>query len=266
MLRKVEFSPALYVHQPTRRFTFIGAPMDALTMQETIAIAEHAIQTRTRLQHVVVNVAKLVNMQTDAALREDVSTSDLINIDGMGVVWGARFCGHDVPERVSGFDIMENLLALCAKKGYRPYFFGAKQDVLEQAINHIRKQYPGIDIAGWRNGYFTPEEEAGIMAEIAVSRADCLFIAISSPTKERLLAQYKDTLNVPFLMGVGGSIDIKAGITKRAPLWMQKIGMEWLYRLLQEPRRMFKRYWITNSRFLLLLLQEWRKRRSIKAV
>lgn len=225
-------------------------------MTETVAIAEHAIVSRKRLQHVVVNVAKLVNMQSDPALCEDVSSSDLINIDGMGVVWGARLCGHDVPERVSGVDIMENLLKLCAEKGYRPYFFGAKQDVLEKAIANIRRQYPALTIAGYRNGYFTPAEEEGIVQGIAATNADCLFIAISSPTKERLLAQYKDTINVPFLMGVGGSIDIKAGLTKRAPSWMQKLGLEWLYRLLQEPRRMFLRYWTTNTRYAALLLRE----------
>ncbi len=254
------FAAEHYVKQPTHRFTFLNAPMDALTMQQTLAIAEHAIRTRTRLQHVVVNVAKLVNMQNDANLQADVSGSDLINIDGMGVVWGARLCGHHVPERVSGVDIMEHLLALCAAKGYRPYFFGAKQDVLERAIQNIKAQYPAIEIAGHRNGYFSAADEEGIIRDIANSNADCLFIAISSPTKERLLAQYKDTINVPFLMGVGGSIDIKAGITKRAPLWMQKAGLEWLYRMLQEPRRMCRRYAVTNSKFLWLLAKEWLKR------
>lgn len=253
------FDAAHYVKNPTRRFIFMSAPMDALTMQETLAIVEHAMQTRIRLQHVVVNVAKLVNMQHDAALRQDVSSSDLINIDGMGVVWGARLCGHTVPERVSGVDVMENLLRLCAEKGYCPYFFGAKQDVLEKAITNIKAQYPTIDIAGYRNGYFTAAEEEGIIQDIAASNADCLFIAISSPTKERLLSQYKDIINVPFLMGVGGSIDIKAGITKRAPIWIQNSGLEWFYRFLQEPRRMFKRYLVTNGRFLVLLFGEWQK-------
>lgn len=249
--------PSAYLQNPTKRFTFLGAPMDGLTMSETLAIAEHCMKTRTRLQHVVVNVAKLVNMQSDKALCEDVSGSDLINIDGMGVVWGARLCGHTVPERVSGVDIMEHLLKLCAEKGYRPYFFGAKQEVLEQAVRNIQAQYPTIVIAGYRNGYFKPEEEAELIQNIAAAKADCLFIAISSPTKERLLAQYKDTINVPFLMGVGGSIDIKAGLTKRAPLWMQKFGLEWLYRILQEPRRMFMRYWTTNRKYAGLLWKEW---------
>lgn len=248
-----------YLDAPTRRISFLGCSMDAIAMEETMAIVEQAMRSRRRLQHVVVNVAKLVNMRKDRDLYSDVNGSDLINIDGMGVVWGARLCGHKVPERVSGVDIMENLLKLCEEKGFRPYFFGAKQDVLERAISNIRREYPRIDIAGCRNGYFKPEEEEQIIRDIAASNADCLFIAISSPTKERLLSQYKDIINVPFLMGVGGSIDIKAGITKRAPDWMQRWGLEWFYRFAQEPRRMFKRYFTTNSHYAWLLLREWRK-------
>jgi N-acetylglucosaminyldiphosphoundecaprenol N-acetyl-beta-D-mannosaminyltransferase len=140
--------PSAYLQNPTKRFTFLGAPMDGLTMSETLAIAEHCMKTRTRLQHVVVNVAKLVNMQSDKALCEDVSGSDLINIDGMGVVWGARLCGHTIPERVSGVDIMEHLLKLCAEKGYRPYFFGAKQEVLEQAVRNIQSSIPNHSDCG----------------------------------------------------------------------------------------------------------------------
>lgn len=250
---------ATYLQNPTHRITFLQTPMDAITMEETIAIAEQAMRTRKRLQHVVVNVAKLVNMQSNKALYEDVCSSDLINIDGMGVVWGARLCGHNVPERVSGVDIMENLLKLCEEKGFRPYFFGAKQQVLEQAVANIWQQYPKLQIAGYRNGYFTPQEEEGIIRDIAAAQADCLFIAITSPTKERLLSQYKDTINVSFLMGVGGSIDVKAGFVKRAPVWMQRIGLEWFYRLAQEPKRMFRRYWDTNVSYAILLFREWKK-------
>lgn len=252
----VDFNPKTYAQKPTKRFSFLGAPMDALTMAETLQVARHAMKTKTRLQHVVVNVAKLVNMQKDLTLFDDVTSSDLINIDGMGVVWGARLCGHDVPERVSGVDIMDRLLELCAAEGFRPYFLGAKQAVLEAAVQRIKEDHPKIKIAGYRNGYFTAEEEPQIMKDIAESNADCLFIAISSPTKERLLAQYKDIINVPFLMGVGGSIDIKAGFTQRAPEWMQKYGLEWLYRIIQEPRRMWKRYLVTNSKYAWLLVRE----------
>lgn len=239
-----------------QRITFMGCPMDAITMQETLSLIEQAMSEKTQLQHVVVNVAKLVHMQTDATLREDVMGSDLINIDGAGVVLGARLCGHTVPERVAGADLMQELLSVCAAKAYKPYILGAKEEVLQRAVANIQARHPQLVFAGYRNGYFGATEEPLIMQAIADSGADCLFLAITSPTKERLMAQYKDMLGVPFIMGVGGTVDILAGKIKRAPRWMQKYGLEWLYRIIQEPRRMWKRYLITNSCYVWLLLKE----------
>lgn len=249
-----------------RQFEFLGSPMDPLTMDETIEIIDSALAERIRLKHVVVNVAKLVNMQGDPALHADVVSSDLINIDGMGVVWGARLAGHAVPERVAGVDLMDRVLRLCHERGYRPYILGAKRDVLERAVANIEARYPGIELAGYRDGYFSREEEDAVVAAIAASRADCLFVAMSSPAKERITEQYKEELGVSFLMGVGGSVDVMAGTTRRAPGWMQKAGLEWLYRVIQEPGRMWKRYLITNSKFLSLVIKEaiWHRKRSLR--
>ncbi len=238
------------------RITFMNCPLDAITMDESLQRIESAMASNTLLQHVVVNVAKLVNMQRDEALRRDVTTSDLINIDGAGVVLGARLMGHVIPERVTGIDLMEHILRLCHEKGYRPYILGAKQEVLEQAVANIQQRYPNITFAGYRNGYFNQEEEPAIIKAIADSQADCLFIAMPTPHKERLMHDYKTAFHVPFLMGVGGSVDIMAGITKRAPRWMQRAGLEWLYRLLQEPKRMWKRYAVTNGLFAWLMIKE----------
>ncbi|MBJ3783131.1 WecB/TagA/CpsF family glycosyltransferase [Devosia sediminis] len=238
------------------QFEFLGSPMDPLTMDQTIAVIDEALAERIRLKHVVVNVAKLVNMQTDRALHADVVSSDLINIDGMGVVWGARLAGHKVPERVAGIDLMDRVLKLCHEKGYRPYILGAKRDVLERAVANIKARYPGLVFAGYRDGYFGRDEERSVVDAIAQSKADCLFVAMSSPAKERITEQYKEELGVSFLMGVGGSIDVMSGSTKRAPDWMQKTGLEWLYRVMQEPGRMWKRYLVTNSKYLWLVLKE----------
>ena len=238
-----------------RRIVCLGAPMDALTMQETMGLIEQAMQQRQMLQHVVVNVAKLVSMQQDEALYHDVAGSDVINIDGMGVVWGARLLGHQVPERVAGVDIMENTLKLCAEKGYRPFILGAKPDILKLAMDNIAARYPSLNFAGAQDGYYDRANEQAVMEAIRDAQPDCLFIAMPSPHKERILGQYKDMMQIPFLMGVGGSVDVMAGFVKRAPKWMQNAGLEWLYRLLQEPRRMFKRYALTNSRFAWLLLK-----------
>lgn len=239
-----------------RRIDFLGVPLDPLDMEETVAVIDSALAQRVRLQHVVVNVSKLIGMRRDADLHRDVVESDLINIDGMGIVWGARLMGLPVPARVAGIDLMDRVLALCAERGYRPYILGARPAVLEQAVANIRRRHPDIDIAGWRDGYFKREEEEAVVDAIRASRADCLFVAMSSPMKERFTQLYRDRMGVSFLMGVGGSIDVMAGITRRAPHWMQQAGLEWLYRVLQEPRRMWRRYLVTNSVYLGLLTRE----------
>lgn len=236
-----------------RRVEFLGSPLDLLSMDETLALVKNAIVTRKRLQHVVVNVSKIVNMQSDERLRQDVLDSDLINVDGAGVAWGCKLLGLGRVERVAGIDLMERVVELCAQNNYRPYILGAKPEILEKACENLIERYPGLKFAGVRNGYFKPDEEAKIVAEIASTGADCLFIAMPSPHKERFMKAHKDKLGVPFLMGVGGSVDVFAGFVKRAPPWVQKIGMEWFYRMAQEPQRLFYRYFSSNLSYVGLL-------------
>jgi N-acetylglucosaminyldiphosphoundecaprenol N-acetyl-beta-D-mannosaminyltransferase len=244
-----------------RRREFLGAPMHALTMDETLALANEAMASHQPLHHTVVNVAKLVTMRKNAELREDVASADLINIDGAGVLWGARLCGIAVPERVAGVDIMTNLLALCAEKGYRPYLLGAERHVLQAVDLRLAKDHPGLVVAGMKDGYFKPEDEADIVAAINASNADCLFVAMPTPRKERFLKQYRDALTPNFVMGVGGSFDVYGGKVSRAPVLVQKLGLEWLFRIAQEPRRLWRRYYETNTAYAGLLWRELRRRR-----
>jgi N-acetylglucosaminyldiphosphoundecaprenol N-acetyl-beta-D-mannosaminyltransferase len=158
-----------------------------------------------------------------------------------------------VPERVAGIDLMVQLLGVCAQRGYRPYFLGARRDVLDHAIAVARQRWPGLEFAGSRDGYFRSEEEPAVVDEIRGSGADCLFIGMPTPRKERFLHQHRDRLGVPFIMGVGGSFDVLAGLVARAPAAMQRMGLEWLHRTLQEPRRMWRRYLATNIAFAGLL-------------
>ena len=247
-----------------RREMFLGCPIDLYTMKETLGIAERAMRQRTPTRHVVVNVAKLVNMRRDPLLREDVCGSDVISVDGMGVVWGARLLGLPVPERVAGIDLMEQVLRLCSDNGFRPYFLGARQSVLLQAIDNLARRHPSLEIAGCRNGYFTPSEEAEVVRAIRDARPDCLLVGISSPMKERFTCRYARQTAVPFVMGVGGSIDVLAGRVRRAPRRMQMAGFEWAYRVAQEPRRMWWRYFRTNTMFLGLMGREL-ARRALRA-
>jgi N-acetylglucosaminyldiphosphoundecaprenol N-acetyl-beta-D-mannosaminyltransferase len=206
-------------------------------------------------QHVAINVAKLVKARRDTELWRDIAGSDIIGVDGMGIVWAARVLGIPVPERVAGVDLMERLLALCAEKGFRPYFLGASQEVLQRAVIASRMRWAGLDFAGYRNGYFTAAEEQQVVAAIQASRADCLFIGMPTPHKERFLHRYRDALGVPFIMGVGGGLDVLAGHVRRAPAIMQKTGLEWLYRIYQEPGRMWWRYASTNAQFAGLIVK-----------
>jgi N-acetylglucosaminyldiphosphoundecaprenol N-acetyl-beta-D-mannosaminyltransferase len=226
-------------------------------MQETLALVEQHIRSKEPLHHTVVNAGKLVAMQTDQKLKQSVTQADLINADGQAVVWASKFLGSPLKERVAGIDLMEHLVELAGKKGYGCFFFGAKEDVVKEVVNTYHSTYGEQIIAGYRNGYFTKDEELGIVKQIQESNADMLFVAMSSPMKENFLYTHRKAFEkIPFIMGVGGSFDVIAGKVKRAPLWMQKSGLEWLYRVIQEPKRMFKRYLVGNTKFLLLTIKE----------
>ena len=242
-----------------RRSLFLDAPLHALTMDETVALAKQAIEARTPMHQTSLNVAKLVNMRSNPELAQDVSESDVINVDGAGVVWGARLFGIRIPERVAGVDLMEAMFRACAQNGYRPYLLGAEAHVLEAVCARLRVEYPQLEIAGLHDGYFPPEREAEIVRAINESDADCLFVAMPTPRKERFLHRYRAELRPCFIMGVGGSFDVYGGKVKRAPVWMQKAGMEWVFRILQEPKRMWRRYWVTNPAYLKLLWNSYRQ-------
>jgi N-acetylglucosaminyldiphosphoundecaprenol N-acetyl-beta-D-mannosaminyltransferase len=242
------------------RVIFLETPVDVLTLEETLESINHAMAKGNPLRHVALNVAKLVKMRADSDLRQDVESADIIGIDGMGIVWGMRMLGTPVPERVAGFDLMGSVLKLCAERGYRPYFLGAKVDIVRGAVEKTMQKYPDLVFAGVHHGYFTALEEPQILADIERSNADCLFIGMPTPAKERFLARNGARLATPFIMGVGGSFDVLSGYMKRAPRWARMWGLEWAYRIYQEPRRMWRRYATTNAQFLWLFSQALFKR------
>lgn len=226
-------------------------------MQETLQIVDKSIQQKEQLHHTVVNAGKIVAMQKDEALRESVNEADLINADGQAVIWASKILNKPLKERVAGIDLFENLVKLANQKEYSVYLLGAKQDVVETVANNFKKTHNSNIIAGYRNGYFSAAEEKQIVEKIVASKANMLFVAMSSPKKEIFLHKHRETLKaVNFIMGVGGSFDVLSGKTKRAPLWMQNSGLEWFYRFAQEPKRMWKRYLVGNTKFILLVLKE----------
>ena len=234
----------------TYRADILGCPIDRLGMADTLVEIERAIAAGRYTQHMAINAAKLVAMHDDPELCEIIDACGLVNADGQSVVWASRLLGDPLPERVAGIDLMDALLELAESRGYGVYFLGARADVLERAVERLREKYPGLHVAGARDGYFADDEAPEVCDEIRASGADLLFVAMSSPRKEYFLGEYGPNLGAPFVMGVGGSIDVIAGVTRRAPAAWQRLGLEWLFRLLQEPRRMFRRYAVTNARFV----------------
>ena len=238
------------------KIDFLGVPLDTLTMEETLDRIDRGIQGKQRINHVVINAGKVVAMQKNKELFESVVTCDLINADGQSIVWAARFLGHKIPERVAGVDLMQNLVELAARKGYTCFFFGARQEVVEKVVEIYTEKFGKSIIAGYRNGYFTAEEEPGIAEQIGKSGAQLLFVAMPSPKKENFMYAYREVMSgVSFNMGVGGSFDVVAGVTRRAPKWMQRMGLEWFYRFIQEPGRMWKRYLVGNATFVWIIFR-----------
>lgn len=239
------------------RIKILNTLIDNLTIEDTLRTIDEVIKNNNQLHHVVVNAGKIVAMQNDLQLRQSVNKSDLINADGQSVVWASRVLKKPLKERVAGIDLMIKLVELAHKKNYKIFFFGAKEEIVEAVVKKYSTQYSPNIIAGYRNGYFKKEEEQDIAKQISDSGANILFVAISSPTKENFLYENKEHLRgVNFIMGVGGSFDVVSGKVKRAPLWMQNSGLEWFYRFVQEPKRMWKRYLIGNTKFIALVFKE----------
>ena len=232
--------------------------IDALTMDETITEVEKFVISKKPLHLMGVNADKLNLCKTDEKLKKIVEKSEIINADGASVILASKYLGKELPERVAGIDLMQKLLELSEKKEYTTYFFGAKQEVLDKMLEKFKVSYPNLKIVGVRNGYFTDSELPQIEADIREKNPDFVFVGITSPKKEYIVQDFLDNgLNSVF-MGVGGSFDVLSGTIPRAPKWMQKANLEWLFRVANEPRRLFKRYFVGNVTFIKEIVKEKR--------
>ena len=232
----------------------LGYPILAATMDEVVRLCGDAIDQRQPVQIGVLNAAKVVNAARDAGLHDAMLSCDVILADGQSVVWASRMLRQPLPERVAGIDLFVQLLELADAQHLSVYLLGATPEVVEQVAAVMGTRFPGARLAGYRDGYF--DDPDAVAQEIAASRPDMLFLGMTSPKKEKFLEKYQPVMNVPVTHGVGGSFDILAGVTKRAPERWQRMGMEWAYRLVQEPGRMWKRYLRTNVLFSVMIARE----------
>jgi N-acetylglucosaminyldiphosphoundecaprenol N-acetyl-beta-D-mannosaminyltransferase len=227
-----------------------GIAVAAITMEDVLPMVDAAIAERRPFQIGVVNAAKVVNMQRDPGLRDDVLASDIVLADGMSLVWASRLLGCPLPERVAGIDLMFRLLERAAAKGHRVFCLGATQQVLDAAVANFRAAYPGVTIAGTQHGYFNDEQMPAVVKEIRDARADVLFVALGAPRQERWINSFAKDAGATVTLGVGGLFDYYSGNIPRAPAWIRGLGLEWLFRLIQEPGRLWKRYLVGNWMFL----------------
>ena len=243
------------------RALVLGCAIDRVLLDEAVDAIDARIATRRPCQHVSINAAKLVKFQRDPALRAAIARCELVTADGQSVVWAARMLGQHLPERVAGIDLMHAVLARAGERGYRVFILGARRAVLDEAVRNLTSRDPRLTLAGWHHGYFSPADEPQVVRAIADAEADILFVALETPAKEQFLARHRDVLSIPFVMGVGGAIDIAANKRRRAPRWLQRLGLEWAFRLAQDPRRLARRYAIGNTQFALLVGREALRRR-----
>jgi len=243
------------VRKPERMMLF-GLNIDSVRISEAVERCRQAVLTREPVLVGVLNAAKIVNLRHDPTLRDAILECNLLLADGQSVVWASRLLRRPLPERVAGIDLFEGLLDLAHREHRSIYLLGARPQVLAALERTIGRRWPGLRICGSRNGYFDDSDAAEVAADIRASGADMLFLGMASPKKETFLRRFHAELGVPVLHGVGGSFDVLAGVTRRAPLGWQRLGLEWAYRLLQEPGRMWKRYLVTNTAFIALTLRE----------
>jgi len=239
------------------RAELLGLSFDTVTLETAAArCLEYCRGPRTAHTVITANASHLCMMRHDPKLTLACRAAHLTVADGMSVVWALRASGQPVPERVAGVDLMARLLVAAGEQRLRVYFLGARREVVTLLAETSRDRHPGIEIAGFRDGYFGPEDHEAIVEEIRASGSHMLFVGMPTPFKETWCERYRQRLDVPVIMGVGGSFDVLAGFIRRAPGWAQKAGLEWFWRLLMEPRKLWKRYFTTNAEFIWLAGRE----------
>ena len=222
---------------PLKQVKILGVNVNSLTMAQAVEAVQQFIAEKKVALVATANAEMLMRSTQDEELKDILNQADLVVPDGAGTVWAAGHLGEPMPERVAGFDLAQELMREAPARGDRIYFFGSAPGVADKAKAKAEELYPGIQVVGTRNGFFTEADEPGIIAEIKAARPDILLAALGVPKQEKWLKKHMQELQVPVSIGVGGTLDVMAGVMQRAPLWMQKAKLEWLFRGLKQPSR-----------------------------
>lgn len=243
--------------------------IDNVTMEECIQIIDKLIQSKTYNYIVTPNVDHIVKLESDKEFQEVYRNADLILTDGMPLIWYSKIINKKIKEKISGSDLFPKICEYAANKNYKVFLLGAGEGVAEIAKNKLEAKYKGLNIVGTyspKYGFENDEKYIKNMIElINKAKPDILAVGLGAPKQEKFIYKYKEKLKVPVSLAIGASIDFEAESIKRAPVWMQKSGLEWFYRLIKEPKRMYKRYLIDDMKFFKIAIKDYKKQKRNKA-
>jgi N-acetylglucosaminyldiphosphoundecaprenol N-acetyl-beta-D-mannosaminyltransferase len=240
-------------HEGRATAYILNGRFDRLLAQQVVDQIVQVIRTGQRGTLCTVNVAVLMMMRSNARLQRFVEGSRWTVADGQPIIWVSRLGESPLPERVTGIDLIDRLCARAAQEKIGVYFLGADNETVHTTAAVLHNRYPDLDMRGCANGYFDSGEALDRARAVAASRAEILFVAMGVPRQEYFIEEQRGNFGANVVIGVGGSFDVIAGARKRAPACIQRLGLEWAFRLIQEPRRLFKRYLVTNSQFIGLI-------------
>lgn len=248
---------------PLHRMKFINTYIDNCTKEEAIEYIEKCIGER-RIGHIITpNVDQIVRIEKDDYFRKICNNAELLLVDGTPLLWIAKWYGTPIKEKICGSDLVPKLCEVAAKKGYKVFLLGAAEGVAVKAASNLQKKYPGLNIVGTYSPPFGFEKDQDELSRIDhmlyESKADMLFVGMGVPKQDIFIFEHMNTYKIPMSFSIGATIDFEAGVQKRAPKWINRIGMEWLYRLALDPRRMFQRYIIDDSKIFKLA---WKYRKA----
>ena len=243
---------------PPDSVNLLGMRVDRVTMETVLQLVEGYINSRKPHHIVTADASMVVTATQDPEFARIVAASDLVTPDGAGILWATRRMGTPVPAKVSGVDLSAKLIALSGEKNWNVFLFGAAPGVAKAAAQQMRERYPNANIVGVRDGYFKPEDEPQIIETIRAAKTDILLVALGIPKQEKFIFRNKTAMGVPVCIGVGGTLDVFSGTVKRAPVWIQNIGLEWLYRTASDPKRRIGKL-VLLPKFARMVLQAPRK-------
>jgi N-acetylglucosaminyldiphosphoundecaprenol N-acetyl-beta-D-mannosaminyltransferase len=246
---------------PRKRFSVLGVPVDLIQISGVVAQIEKWIREPSGCRFIAVTgMHGVTEAQHDPTFKMILNAADMVVPDGMPLVWLARLKGHKLKRRVYGPELMVTFFESTREKGYRHFLYGGAPGVPERLSEILRTRFPRTVVAGTYSppfGEATPEEDAQIVARINETNPDVVWVGLGTPKQERWMLRHRDLLRAAVTIGVGAAFDINAGIKKQAPRWMREHGLEWLFRLLQEPRRLWRRYLVQGSQFVIYLVLDF---------